>query len=139
MASPIAGTSLGSTTYQGLLEFTWLDLAQGNSHMASRARKAWEDYGIAKDKETHYCLIRLVGLPIRGGVLCTFNFLPYGESIFTETILFYSEKLEPIDITTNILGTIGMMFGDNYIGTLIPHEAKKIIKWVKSVERAIDS
>lgn len=139
MASSVAGTSLGRTVYQELLEFTWLDLAQGDSHMASRAREAWEDYGIAKDQETHYCLIRLVGLPIRGGVLCTFNFLPYGGSIFTETISLYSEKLEPIDITTNILGTIGMMFGDDYIDTLVPHEAKKIIKWVKSVERAIDS
>lgn len=138
MASPIAGTSLGSTVYQELLEFTWLDLAQGDSHMASRAREEWEDCGIPKDQETHYCLIRLVGLPIRGGVLCTFDLLPYGESVFKETISLYSKKLEPIDITTNIFGTIGMMFGDDYIGTLIPHEAKKIIKWVKSVERTAD-
>ena len=137
MASSIAGTSLGSTVYQELLEFTWLDLTQGGSHMASRARKEWEDCGIAKDEETHYCLIRLVGLPIRGGVLCTFNLLPYGESIFTETISVYSEKPGLVDTVSNILGTIGLMFGENYIDKLFPYTTKRIIKWATSVERTI--
>lgn len=138
MASSIAGTSLGSTVYQELLEFTWLDLAQGDSHMASRARKAWEDHGIAKDLETHYCLIRLVGPPIRGGATCTFDLLPYGESIFKETISIRSTKSKPEELTAVILGTTGMMFGVEYIDKLVPHTATSIFKWVKSVERVVD-
>jgi hypothetical protein len=135
MASPVAGTSLGRTVYQELLEFTWFDLAQGDSHMAFQAREAWKAYGIAKDKETHYCRIRLVGLPTRGGVLCTFDLLPYGESVFKETISIYSE--ESANTTLDILGTIGMVFGVDYIDKLFPCIAKRITKWVKSTERII--
>lgn len=137
MAPPIAGTSLGSTVYRELLEFTWLDLAQGDSDMASRARKACEDYGIAKDEEVHYCLIRLVSLPVMGGVLCTFNLLPYGESIFTETISVYSEKPRLVDTVTNILGTIVAMFGESYVNKLFPYTATRITKWATSVERIV--
>ena len=135
MASPVTGTSLGKTVYQELLEFTWFDLAQGDSHMAFQAREAWEAYGIAKDEEVHYCLIRLVGLPVRGGVLCTFDLLPYGESVFKETTSIYSE--ESANTTLDILGTIGMVFGVDYIDKLFPRTAKRIAKWVKSVERII--
>lgn len=39
MASPVAGTSIGRTVYQELLEFTWLDLAKGGSNMAKRTPK----------------------------------------------------------------------------------------------------
>lgn len=137
MASPMTGTSLGRSVYQELLEFTWLDLAQSKSDMAARAWKAWKDYGIAKDEETHYCLVRLVGLPVRGGVLCTFDLLPYGESIFTETVSTYSEKPEPAGITADILGTVALMFGENYINKLSPYTAQRITKWVTSVERIV--
>lgn len=136
MASSIAGMSLGRVVYQELLEFTWFDLAQGNSHMASQAREAWADCGVAKDRETHYCLIRLVGLPIKGGVVCTFDLLPYGESVFKETVSIHSK--EPANIKLDILGTIGMMFGGNYIDKLFPYTAAKIAKWVKSVERTVN-
>ena len=135
MASPVTGTSLGKTVYQELLEFTWFDLAQGDSHMAFQAREAWKAYGIAKDEEVHYCLIRLVGLPVRGGVLCTFDLLPYGESVLKETTSIYSEELA--NTTLDILGIIGMVFGVDYIDKLLPHTAKRIAKWVKSVERTI--
>lgn len=135
MASSVAGTSLGRTVYQELLEFTWFDLVQGDSHMASKAREAWADCGIAKDLETHYCLIRLVGLPIKGGVMCTFDLLPYGESVFKETVSTHSK--EPANTTLNILGTVSLMFGENYIDKLLPCTAKRITKWVKSVERIV--
>lgn len=135
MASSVAGTSLGRTVYQELLEFTWFDLAQGVSYMASQARKAWVDCGIAKDQETHCCLIRLVGLPVKGGVMCTFDLLPYGESVFKETVSIHNgESVKP---TLSILGAIGMMFGENYIDKLLPYTIKRIAKWVKSVERTI--
>lgn len=134
----MTGTSLGRTVYQELLEFTWSDLAQGDSHMASLAREVWEDRGILKDQEVHYCLIRLVGLSIMGGVMCTFDILPYGDSIFKETISIHNGTSEPVDITTNILGAVGLMFGVDYMDRLFPDTAKKIIKWVKSVERIID-
>lgn len=137
MAPPIAGTSLGSTVYLELIEFTWLDLAKGGSYMASRARKAWEDYGIAKDEETHYCLTRLVGLPVRGGVLCTFDLQPYGESIFKDTISVYSEKSRLVDTVSHILGTIGVMFGGNYINKLFPYTVTRITKWAASMERIV--
>lgn len=137
MALPIAGTSLGNTMYLELLEFTWLDLAKGDSYMASRARKAWEDHGIAKDEETHYCLIRLVGLPVRGGVLCTFDLRPYGESIFTDIISVYSEKSGLVDTVSHILGTIVVMFGENYINKLFPCTVTRITKWATSVERIV--
>lgn len=135
MASSVAGTSLGRTVYQELLEFTWFDLVQGGSHMAFQAREAWADCGIVKDRETHYCLIRLVGLPIKGGVMCTFDLLPYGKSVFKETVSIHSK--EPVNIKLDILGTIGMMFGVNYIDKLFPYTAAKIAKWVKSVERIL--
>lgn len=135
MASSIAGTSLGRVVYQELLEFTWFELAQGSSHVALRAREAWADCGIAKDQETHYCLIRLVGLSIKGGIMCTFNLLPYGESVFKETFSIHSK--ESGGTTLSILGTIGMMFGENYIDKLFPHTAKRITKWVKSMERIV--
>ena len=105
--------------------------------MAARAREAWKDYGIAKDEETHYCLASLVGLPVRGGVLCKFDLLPYGESIFTETISVYSEKPGLVDTVSNILGTIVVMFGENYINKLFPCTATRITKWATSVERIV--
>lgn len=135
MASPVTGTSLGRAVYQELLEFTWSDLARGISHMAFQAREAWVDCGIAKDQETHYCMIRLVGLPVKGAVMCTFDLLPYGESIFKETVSIHSK--EPANTTLDILGTIGMMFGVNYIDKLFPYTAKRVTKWVKSMERII--
>lgn len=125
------------TVYQELLEFTRLDLAQGDSDMASRAREAWKDYGIAEDEEIHYCLIRLVGLPVMGGVLCTFDLLPYGESIFTETISVYSEKPGLVDTVTNILGAIAVMFGESYVNKLFPYTATRITERATSVERIV--
>lgn len=135
MASPVAGTSLGRVAYQELLEFTWLDLTQGDSSMASRAREAWEDCGIVKDQETHYCMIRLVGLPIKDGVMCTFNLLPYGESVFKETFSVHSVNPGPAELAATIFGTIGLMFGIEYIDKLASCTAASILKWAISLGR----
>ena len=123
-------TSLGKCSYEFLETFNIRDVGLGYISYSRSAMAALRNSGVKDELTHHYAKIRLTP-GLSHSVLVTISLLPYGESVYVDTVSLQSESWA--GLVTAIFAYVSSALGDRVGDRVLHHQFRKITEWLESV------